>query len=215
MTVRRNQYAQRRDVAVSHVKSQRLKKSRAGKVSSSHKEGRPPSSGLTKKQRQQARRLKNLRSLFKDDVTEIASLLEDQQTESAVNRFQRTMLKSLMDLIPIAEDKYRQEGSERAAYALNSLVSQARELIADMQAERDGRQLALQLSSEIIDPAFIGIAQVVIDSLHNLKRSLETYVPEHRHPQLNNLARESAGTIARYIESQRGHIKEKMVESME
>ncbi len=174
----------------------------------------PSTSNLSSKQRKQIRRLASLHSVFKDDVIQISDLLNSLNTDDAISKFQRTMLQSLLDLIPVAEDRYRKEGTERSANAFNSMVSQSRELIADLQAERDTKQLALQLSREIIDPAFIGIAQIVIDNLHNLKRSMETYVPEKRHIQLNGIVRDTAKGIAQYIEDQRADIGERMVEVM-
>jgi len=120
----------------------------------------------------------------------------------------------LVELIPYAEDEYRSNPKERNAYAMNSLISQARELVADIQAERDSKGLALRLSHEILSPAFVSMAQNVIDTIYYLKRTIDPNILPDEQRRVYKHMDEAARSIASYMEMTYNETRDRIIETM-
>lgn len=159
-------------------------------------------------------RLSKLDSVFKDEVEGIQHMLNNANSDSAITKFQKQALVTLIELIPIAEEKYRQYGNERSAYALGALISQCRELVGDIKAERDSRGIALHLSHAIIHPMFISIMQNIVDNLFQLKKGVESYVPPARSRDTNNLIDQTAREITHYLEQSYNMTRDRIVTEM-
>jgi len=123
-------------------------------------------------------RMQGVKSAFMEEVSSIHDLLEKDSKDSAISKFQKAILMMLIETIPLAEDKYRETLAERSAYAMNTLISQAREVIAEIRADQDRKQLGYELSEYIIFPAFNAIAYNVRSNIYNLQQDLEPYIKD-------------------------------------
>jgi hypothetical protein len=159
-------------------------------------------------------RLAEVDSVFKREVENIHHLLESKNTDTAVTRFQKSALATLIELIPIAESKYRKYGNERAAYAMNSLISQSRELITDIKAEQNSRDLALRITSEILRPAFVMIMQNMVDNMYHLKKNMEGYVPDKHTRDIHTLTDTSAREITHYLEQTYKSVSDRIMQEL-
>lgn len=119
--------------------------------------------------------LKKVGSKFGVSAKEVAKMIDKGDTEKAVGYFQKKLLAATVMLIPIAERKYKKTGAQSHAYAMNALISTARELAQDLQATGDRQKLALKVIGEILQPAFRAVAQSIIDEHYSLKKDLEDY----------------------------------------
>lgn len=151
--------------------------------------------------------VKRLVASFKDEIPSMQSLL-DSDSDRASEKFQKNALLMLIDLIPIAEAKYREHAGEHAAYALNTLISQARELVSDIHASNDSRQLALTLTSDIVKPSILSISQNMVDNIYQLRRRIETYVKPNKSEQVNAAIDDVAKSFAVYLEEQYAQLHE-------
>ena len=147
------------------------------------------------------RNLKQTLKTFREDSPDIQQLLE-QDSDRASERFQRRALAMLIDLIPVAEAKYRERAGEHSAYALNSLISQARELISDIQAGKDSEELVNTLGLEILKPCFTAIAQSMIDNIYRLRRRVERNIKPSKVESVNEAVDDMAKEFAAYLENQ-------------
>ncbi len=101
----------------------------------------------------------------------------DHFNADVINRLMlRAMLSMVLDVIPIAEKAYRSSSKENAAYALNSLLNQARELAMDLRLSKDTVGQAEFISSKILKPVFVSFTQVLIAELFTLKATIDTEV---------------------------------------
>ena len=119
------------------------------------------------------RRLRKVKSVFKSQVGDIQDLLDNSNNDVAITIARRNLLKMLTELIPFAEANYRQYGNERAAYALNTLITQMRELIADIQSEHNKSELLMRILTEIMHPRFLLLGQHIIDVFYYLRTSIQ------------------------------------------
>jgi hypothetical protein len=124
--------------------------------------------------------LKKAGTTFGVPSKQLYSMIQEGKIDQAVVFFQRQMLATILRLIPIAEKQYRREKKEHTAYALNSLVSQARELTADIQSSADRAAVAEVIVTDVLMPTFRSFIETVVIETQTLKSA-----PSHR-PHLSH-----------------------------
>lgn len=116
----------------------------------------------------------SLASAFKNK--EIMSLLDRDKNDSAISLTRKQMLRTIIDLIPMAEQSYRKFPSDRNVYALNNLMSQAREIIAELQSDTDRDLVMHRLTSNVISPQASLLANYLIEANFSLKSRMKSYI---------------------------------------
>jgi hypothetical protein len=141
-----------------------------------------------------------LQSFFGPKADEIVRMLEDKDTDGAVSMIGRTLLATVVNILPILEQNVQQSRCTKGAYQFNQTVSSIRELLADLQAAQDRGEIGHRIVERFIRPAFQDIgAQIVTgfaeieaqaknrmsdseyqefrkDTLEIIKRNLATYI---------------------------------------
>jgi hypothetical protein len=104
--------------------------------------------------------------------------------EAAMLKMYRGLLDMVLDLIPIAERNYRQYKQDRASYALNTLVNQAREIGNDMRTLADFNNQAERIV-EMARRQFTLIAQAMVDEAYRLKKEIRDDLPPKKVEKIN------------------------------
>lgn len=128
---------------------------------------------------------------------EVVSLLETGDIDKAVGFFQKKMLAAIIRLIPIAEKQYKRNPTQSFAYSMNALISQARELAQDLQATGDRQQLAMTLINEVLRPAFMTLAQTIVQEHFALKQNLEDKTKPAEVRRMKELVEQTGRTVAK------------------
>lgn len=127
---------------------------------------------LVSKYSKLAKTVKEVGSTFGVRKHEIMQAIEEGNIEHAVGQFQRQAYSTVVNLIPIAEKAYLKDRREHQIYCLNALISQGRELAADLMAANNREQLAQTLLHEVLEPAFKNILQQVMQEQMHMKAVL-------------------------------------------
>jgi hypothetical protein len=149
---------------------------------------------------QEAQDIQNVKSIFAKRKKKIALYLNNDDLDRATILITKQLIKTLMDLIPIAEKKYRRYGNERSAYALNSLVSQVRELMTDMEAYKDRKALVTRLLNDIIRPNFMTMAQQLMTASVRMNQQISSYVDTKNHAKVTESVNNMIKEVARYMD---------------
>lgn len=92
----------------------------------------------------------------------------------------RTMLKMVLSAITLAEARYKQNSTDRNAYALNTLVDAARNLMAELET-RSARKKVLEVVESIASSESTNLIKQVTMSVDMLRKSLlESLSPKKR-----------------------------------
>ena len=83
---------------------------------------------------------------------------------------------SLLHLVPIAEKACHLGKSDRNFYALNSLISNIRELSNDIRNNVDIEGKAIYIIDRIIGPAHLDFVRHMINDFYELRKEIETKV---------------------------------------
>lgn len=133
-------------------------------------------------------------------------------TTDGVREFQIETLKTLVELIPLAESAYRDDPRQAHAYTLNALITQSRELMADLMAEDDKGELANELLTRIVHPGFLTLGQAVIDSHYNLLRLVEKEVPTDRVDAINRALNQQTKDLCATLEATLGNMRNQIAQ---
>ena len=145
------------------------------------------------------KRLEKDGSQFALPAKKIQALIDDNNNDGAITLTQKALLKMMIDLIPLAEQKVRESDSTRGIYQINALVSQARELIADIQSNRDQAMIVDTIMANIIQPNMVSITQFIVDSQYQLKREIQDKVKTEHVRDVSTAIDMSARSIAAYM----------------
>lgn len=127
-----------------------------------------------------------LDSLFGKDSEKIMSLISSaEEKDRGFSLFQVRMLMTLVDMIPLAEQRVRnQEASQSSVYGLNAMINSVRELINDMQANQEQSNLAGNIVEKVIFPIFSSFAHMYVTQANNLKLAIHPHVKDNRYSKV-------------------------------
>jgi len=124
--------------------------------------------------------IKDTQSYLKDKSRKIRKLVKNGENDAAAEMIMKSLTSVLVDLLPIAEERYRSDPRQGNAYAFNNLVSTARELVADLQANTDKSVVVNNIIFNILQPSSTTIVTFLIDTNFSFKKELAGYIkPEH------------------------------------
>lgn len=119
-------------------------------------------------------------SVFENEMETVRKLITNESVEYnaelANKMLLRSMLAMTLDIIPIAERAFRQTTKENAAYAVNALINQAREIATDLKMMGDVENQAKFIKESIIQPMFTAQAQNMLHEMLQLKSVIDTEV---------------------------------------
>lgn len=173
---------------------------------------------LPSNERMAARRekQKTMGTVFGEETSHILELIEGGENDSAEKRILRDALRMTVDLIPIAEQSYRDRPSQSSAYALNSLITQAREMLADISAADDRGVLATKISEEFLHTFVRDIAQNILMTMQYFYSDVTPYLRDKSDGiRVQEKLNTNLLQIAKYIEERSKALSQKIYETFE
>jgi len=158
--------------------------------------------------------LSKLESLFGDRTEQILDMLENNQRDGAITLLYRQLLSMTVDVIPLAENLVRSSNGAKGVYQINALVSQARELLADIQSTQDRGALGRNMVERHVRPAFLDVAMQIVNSNHLLLTSLLPIVPDQRKEKVREMFQSNQKQLAMYIQSQYESIRDELMRGL-
>ena len=102
--------------------------------------------------------LRRLHTMFGQRSDDIIDLLELDNADGALAMISKTLLQTLVDVIPVVERNVRRTKGQRGVYQLNQVISQVREMCHDIQAYKDKSQMGSMRVERVIRPSYLDIA---------------------------------------------------------
>ena len=101
---------------------------------------------------------KALQSMFGERSSSIIELLDTDNSDGALSLIMKTLLKTLVDVLPVIENHVRKSGGTKGVYQFTQVTSQLRETCAEIQAYRDRANLGTKVVDRYVRPSFLDIA---------------------------------------------------------
>lgn len=113
-------------------------------------------------ERQPSKHKKAMQNVFGDDAQELVALLEEGDSDSAVERLNKRLIQSSINLIAQVEKGIHDTNGRYGVHSYNGLVQTIRELINDLQAAKDRGAIGLTIAENIMRPAFLDIGMAIM-----------------------------------------------------
>lgn len=157
---------------------------------------------------------KQAESYFGQNSIKIMDMLENGDADSGITVLKKTLLMTIIRVLPMAEEILSNSGTAKGTYQFVTLISQMRELMADIQADKDKQFLAQTVSEQIIRPAFMNMAQEMLMQHHAFRKKGDLFVQPTKNnyfsEQLLTLGKELAGMM----NTQYKEVAEKLQEAL-
>lgn len=173
-----------------------------------------------KRIRMTKKRMKQLAELtgdFKDDLPSIFELIDDPNAsaDDIQRAYLRAAFSTIVGLIPTMEDQALKKKNESGAYALNALLSQGREIAADLRALQSSDEIAIRIASMVIDPIFISIMSVLLQAMASLRDEVERLASPGNETKIRQLFQTAGITIGQHLDVSKASMKSRIEEMIE
>ena len=158
---------------------------------------------------------KTLTTMFGQRSGTIIDLLELDNKDGALSMISKTLLQTLVDVLPVIERSVRRSQGKRGVVPMNQTISQIREMCHDIQAYKDKSNMGLLLVERYIRPSYLDIAVQItaafaeVESNSRSKMSKEEF-EEFRENTIHLMKR----NIASYMKQQYDSVSESIVKSL-
>jgi hypothetical protein len=135
---------------------------------------------------------------FGASAPKIIDMLEMNDNDGALILLQKRLLQSSIAMLTYAETLMRDTTGAKGTYQYATLVSQIRELITDIQANRDRSFIANSIIDQNIRPGFIDLAEMILNDHQGFRKEMQELgiIKADRFPEFNNALRDLAKQLA-------------------
>lgn len=152
---------------------------------------------------------------FRHDSESIMAML-DSIEDDPNTAVEKESLVMLLEMVPYAEQTYRERPNQPNAYALNSLLGQIRELRKDIEESKAKEGMASELIEQAIRPRFQEIGRAVVDSHYGFVKRVQPHLagPKFRRvdSEIESITKHLAKSIDEIFVSLREDILKKLKE---
>lgn len=146
--------------------------------------------------------LRRLNTMFGQRSDAIIDLLETSDTDGAAALITRTLIQTLVDVMPVVERGVRKSKGTRGVMPLNQVISQIRELLHDVQAYKDRDMLGQSLVDKYLRPAFLDIAMNMSNLMVELDASARSKMTAKDYDKYHDQAESLKSSLADYMRRQ-------------
>jgi len=126
------------------------------------------------------------------------------------------LLSTLVDLLPVAEKSFRKSGASKGTYQFMALIGQMRELLVDLDGERDMNSTIQNILDSAVHPVFMTLAQQIIQFNASVKRRMRTEFSEQEcKEKLYPIMDEHIKDLATYVQSMFSEVSRRVEKSVE
>jgi hypothetical protein len=148
------------------------------------------------------RTLRRLNSMFGQRADSIIDLLELADTDGAASLTTRTLVQTLVDILPVAERAVRRSKGTRGVMGLNQIISQVRELLHDLQAYKDRDQVGQTIVDRFVRPGFMDMAMQMTNLMVELDNQARNKMSKDDYSRYHATADQLRGSLADYMRRQ-------------
>ena len=172
----------------------------------------PAKSGKQGHLTKRAERILNTR--FGEKAPLIIEQLEFGVTDGVTSLITRSLLQSLVDVLPMAERQIRKSGATKGIYQYNQTIGSIRELLADIQASQDRGMLGQSIVEKAVRPAFLDISVQIVTAMAEFEAFAKNNMEPEQRKEFRELVETINRSLATYISTQYREVSETVVQSL-
>lgn len=196
------------------IKKKKKAKDELKSIEKTRKENKRKSKEKVKELEEKLQQTNSLNALFGKDSLDIQDLLENRENDNAITLARKAMLQMSLDLIPLAEQDYRDRRTDRAVYALNALLSQVRELIADIQADSDRTEVINRIIVNTLQPNILLLGNQLVGTTFELRRRLEEHIEKGSRKAVKQILEDTSKDLGAFAQGLFNDLKDKITKEL-
>lgn len=157
---------------------------------------------------------KQAESYFGNNSMKIMDMLEAGDADGGITILKKTLLMTIIRVLPMAEEILTNSGTAKGTYQFVTLISQMREIMADIQADRDKQFLAQSITEQIIRPAFMNMAQEMLTRHHDFRKKGDIFVIPEKSTFFSNQLLDLGKGLAGAMQEEYKDVSVKLVEAL-
>lgn len=157
---------------------------------------------------------KIVKSYFAGHSKKVMEMLKAGDTDAGMSILKKSLLMTVIRALPKAELILNQSGAARGTYQFVTLISQIRELITDIQADGDRKFLAQSVMETILKPAFMDLAQDMINDHHQFRKNSAALVRSEKSQEFSSDMQVLATNLATKMQKKYTEIGSKLEEAL-
>lgn len=157
---------------------------------------------------------KALVTRFGEKAELIIDQLEFGVSDGVQSLITRSLLQSLVEVLPIAEKEVRDTGAKRGIYQFNQTIGSIRELLADVQASQDRGMLGQSIVEKTVRPAFLDISVQIVTALAEIEAFGKNNLDKTTRREFVSLIDSLKRNLATYISTQYREVSNTVVQSL-
>jgi hypothetical protein len=159
--------------------------------------------------------VKALKSRFGNKAQTILDMLDsDEETDGAVSLLSRSLVQTLVGVLPMAESNVRESRGAKGIYQLNQLVSGIREMMVDLQALRDKGNLGRSVVDRHVRPAYMDMSVQVMQSFTLIESFAQSRMKSADYREFRAHVDEVKKNLAGYLTAQYADLREGVASSL-
>lgn len=155
-----------------------------------------------------------VKSYFAGHSKKIMNMLKAGDTDAGMSILKKSLLMTVIRALPKAELILNQSGAARGTYQFVTLISQIRELITDIQADGDRKFLAQSVMETILKPAFMDLAQDMINDHHQFRKNSAALVRSEKSQEFSSDMQVLATNLATKMQKKYQEIGAKLEDAL-
>lgn len=155
-----------------------------------------------------------LTTRFGDKAPLIVEQLEFGISDGLQSLITRSLLQSLVNILPVAERQVSKSGAKRGVYQYNQTIGSIRELLADIQASQDRGMLGQSIVEKAVRPAFLDISVQIVTAMAEFEAFGKNNLSSEQQKDFKQLIETIKRNLATYISSQYREVSETVVQSL-
>lgn len=143
---------------------------------------------------------KKVISAFGISAPTIIKMLDRSDNDGALTAINRTLMQTLIDILPVLENNVRLSKGQRGVYQFNQVIAQMRELAADIQALQDKGMVGARVVERFVKPMFQDIAIQISIGYTTIREEARAHMDKEEFAEFNQntMTRLQAG-LADYL----------------
>ena len=158
--------------------------------------------------------LRRINTMFGQRSDTIIDMLESSDTDSASALITRTLLQTLVDVLPVVERGVRKSKGTRGVMPLNQCISQIREVIHDLQAFKDRSSLGQNIVDRNVRPAYLDLAVQVSNLFVEQENYIRTRIGKEDFEKFQEFNTQMKRSLADFIRKQYEEVSASIVKSV-
>jgi hypothetical protein len=157
---------------------------------------------------------RSIRSRFGPKADTVMEMLEMNDTDGAITLLARSILQTMVGLLPVVEEGVRASKGTRGVYQLNQTVGTVRELMIDIRALQDKGNLGASIVDRTLRPSYADLAVQITLAFTQLVEAAKSRMRPEDLVSFRQMAESTKMALAQFMNTQYLEVRDQVATAL-